>query len=562
MTDKRTSPAPARIAGRALANLGGFLRDAAVAPFASFVPRDWLVIRLDRGVTEVPSNRPGFFESFMPAPPPLSSTLEALEMAREDPRLRGVIVRVGSASLGWAKVASLARSFSLLRESGKKLVAYSESTGNAGAWLGGLADRFWMAPEARLDLIGVRAQSLFFRRALDRWHIRPEVIAAGRYKSAADIIDRDSMSEPAREALEAVVEHLYRSLVCGLVAGRAQDEEQAVRWIDEGPYLAAEAAEAGLIDELLYPDELPVRLAQLERDELESVDDAEEQPEARLIGTSSYLKLARPRFVWHSLSRGRAQVAVVPLTGTIRRASSSPKGVVGLLHRLERDDRVRAVVLRVDSPGGDSLASDMIWRAVRTLSEAKPVVASMGDTAASGGYYAAMAAREIVAESTTLTGSIGVVLISLGIDEFLNELGASSEGVQRGAHADIYDATGRRSRENKAVLKRQVQSIYESFVKKAAESRGVSERDLRIVAEGRVWTGAQAHEKKLVDALGGVDLALERARALAGLGSDEGEAVYYPAASSLAQLLRSNPLETHLLSPGAQCLCPTEVPLD
>ncbi len=541
----------------ALGNLGGLVRDTLLAPVAYYTPRDWLVIRLDHGVSEAPRSVPGWVEGLTTAPRPLGQILHALELAREDAKLRGVIVRLGSAPLGWAKTSALARSFTHLKGSGKTLVAYAESAGNAGAWLGGLADHFWIAPEGRLDLLGVQVQGFFARRALDRLNIEPEVIAAGRYKSAAEIIDRDSMSEASRESLESVVDELYENLVAGLVSGRSADTAQAKRWIDEGPYLAAEAHEAGLVDELVYPDELPTRLRALESG------NEDEDEEAHVISENAYTALARPRFVWHPLGSGRTEIAVVSLTGTIRRASSSPKGIVGQLRKLEKNDRVRAVVLRIDSPGGDSLASDLIWRAVARLSEQKPVVASMGDTAASGGYYAAMGAREIIAEAETLTGSIGVVLIGLGLEGLLDRVGVSTEAIKRGRHADLYDPLTSRSDENRAVLRRQVDRIYKDFVGKAAESRGRSYEELDEVAQGRVWTGAQAHARGLVDGIGGLDTAIERARALAGLGSDEGEAVYHaPPSSALVQMLRRSPLETALLAPGAQSLCPTRIPLN
>jgi protease-4 len=480
--------------------------------------------------------------------------VECLRRAARDPAVRGVVLRVGRAPLGWSKVSSLARAIAEMRSVGKTVVVYATATGNAGAWLGAVADRFWMAPEGRLDLIGVRVTNQFVRGALDSLEIRSEVLHAGRYKSFGEQITRDSMSEPARQMLDAVVESLYSSLVHGLASGAAEDAETARRWIDGGPYLAAEARDLGLVHDLAYVDEIRARLARLS-------DAGDSDREVRLASVPAYLRVSRRRFRWSPLGSGPRLIALVPLVGVIRSGSASPRGVVGALRRLRESDAVRAVVLRIESPGGDSLASDMIWRAVARLAEVKPVVASLGDVAASGGYYVAMAANEIVSEPTTLTGSIGVAMPWVEIDAFLERFGVRVDAIERGRHAGIYHVARARSAEERALLKRQVERIYRTFVEKAARGRGLETDEVERVAQGRVWrvwTGVQAEERGLVDALGGVGLALERARALAGLGPDEGEVVQFASsAPSLAQVLGPEPFD---LAAG-KLLCPVQIPL-
>lgn len=553
----RPRGSPAQLAGRTLANLAGFVRDAAVAPFAYRISREWLALRLDLGVAEAPRRSWLWRTSVLPAPGPLANVLEALRLAAGDARVRGVFVRVGRGPIGWAQVASLARALTRVRESGRKLVVYAEATGNAGAWLGGLADHFWMAPAGRLDLLGIRVESIFLRGALDRLRIRPEVLSAGRYKSLGEMLDRDSMSPEAREALEAIVDDFYAALVDGLAAGKAGDVDRAGRWIDGGPYLAAEALEQGIVDDLVYGDEIPTRLAELGGAPVPRA--GQEFPKAQPIGEAAYLRLARRRFVWTPISQGPAQIAVVPVLGLIRPGAGSPRGVVGTLRRLERSDSVRAVVLRVDSPGGDPLASDLIWRATRKLAERKPVVASLGNRAASGGYYIAMGANEIVAEEATLTGSIGVVLAGLAFEELLAGVGVSSESIQRGKHAGIYSTMAPRSEEERGVLQRHVDGLYERFAGNAADSRNLSRSDLEEVAEGRVWSGRRASQNKLVDLLGGLELALERAETLAGLERGEGVPLYCaPQGAGFARLLPSQPLDRVA---GAQLWCPIRVEL-
>ena len=544
--------------GRLLQNTGAALRDVLLAPFEARVPRAWVVLRLDRGLVET-TGAPAWMEAWREQPRTLRTVLDCLERARRDPELRGLLLRVGSAGLGWAKATAVARALSELRSAGKLAVVYAETTGNAGAWLGALADHFWVAPGGRIDLLGVRLEQPFVRRLLDRLGVRPEVLRAGRYKTVGELLTHDALSPPSREALESLVEDLYTALVDGLAEGKGVAPEQARRWIDEGPYLGAEAQEAGLVDELVYADEIPRRLAQLSGPD----GAAGGEGEAELINELVYLRLARDRFRWRPVWSGHSEIAVVPVIGLLRRGSASRRGVVGVLRRLARNQAVRAVVLRIDSPGGDALASDLIWRAVRKLAAEKPVVASLGDTAASGGYYLAMGANEIVAEATTLTGSIGVVLASLDLSELLERLGIRIDSVERGRHAGIYDPTRSRSEEERALLRRQVKRLYADFVSKAADGRGLSYDELEGVAQGRVWTGQRAREIGLVDHLGGLDTALRRARALAGLGEDEGEVTHTAAhPSPLSRLLRPDPLwaRTETLS-GVQLLCPIQVPL-
>jgi protease-4 len=366
------------------------------------------------------------------------------------------------------------------------------------------------------------------------------------------------MSAEAREALEAVVEHLYATLCEALASGKAGSVERARQWIDRGPYLAPEAQEIGLVDDRVYGDEVPARLAALAEGRTEP-----DGGEAKLVGEGTYTRLARRRFRWRSLFAPPDRVTIVPVQGLLRHGAGSPRGVVGVLRRLERDDSVAAVVLRVNSPGGDPLASDLIWRAVRKVAERKPVVASMGDTAASGGYYVAMGASATVAEATTLTGSIGVVWAMFEVGDLLERLGVRMEAVERGAHAGIYDPVRSRTEQERAQLHRQVEAIYRTFLEKVAESRGIETESVEPIAEGRVWTGADACTRGLVDGLGGLDEAVIRARELAGVGDDAEEPEFARGyALPLMQFIRPEPAAWDLRGArGPELLCPIRIPL-
>jgi protease-4 len=571
--DVRPSGGPVQWAGRVLANLGIAVRDVAMAAAASRIPRDWVVLPLDRGVSEAAPTLPALLRSPVPAPPTLAEILEALALAGRDRRVRGVVLHLGRAPLGWAQVADLARACEELRASGKKLAVYAESTGNAGAWLGALADRFWMAPEGRLDLLGVKLESLFLRRALDRMGVTADVIAAGIYKSAGEIVERESLSEPARRALESVIDDLYGALVDGLARGRAGSPERAKEWIDAGPYLVAEARDAGIVDDLVYPDEVPARLVALgggAAAPAATVADGSEEDrsvERRMISLPTYVRVARRRFRWHPIASGPARIAIVPILGLVRSSMGSSRGLAGLLRRIARMDEVRAVVLRIDSPGGDPLASDLLWRAVRKLGEEKPVVASLGDTAASGGYYVAMAAHEIVAEPTTLTGSIGVVLASLGVHGLLDDLGIDVDGVERGRHVGIYDPTRARSAEERHLLGRQVRRLYDDFVQKASACRSMPAEGMEQIAQGRVWTGGAAHALGLVDHLGGWERAVARAAELSGVPRERVVASWLgPRFGGVGRFWHREPLHGRIsdlpgLFSGAQLLWPFRIPL-
>jgi protease-4 len=551
-------PSPTQFVARAAGNAALALRDALVWPIVRWTPRDWLVLRLDHGLSDAPPRGPSWLEPAFPRPRCTAHVLAALAAAARDSRLRGVVARLGPDGIGWGQAVELADAFTALRAAGKRLVVYAEHTGNAGAWLGGLAERFWMAPEGRLDLLGVRSDGLYFRRLLERLGVRADVLAAGDYKSAGEPFTRDSMSEPAREALGAVVDTLWQQLVEGLAAGRAGDAERAARWVDGGPYMAAQALEAGIVDGLAYPDELPRKLAELTGTEVP----ADQEPQLRLVAEPGYRALSAPRFAFQPLRGAGDRVAVVPLVGVIRRPDAGAHGIVALLRELAGDPAVPAVVIRIDSPGGDVLASDLIARAVARLALRKPVVASLGDVAASGGYCVASEAHEIVAEPTSLTGSIGVVLAGLDFEGLLARLGIGLDGLERGRHARIYDATRRRPAEERALLREQVEGIYARFVERVALRRRLSPAAAAAVARGRVWTGRAAHGHGLVDALGGLDHALARARELAGIAARPPRMQLRAPRRRIPLWQRRDPLDGDpTASAGAWLWCPIRVPL-
>ncbi len=366
--------------------------------------------------------------------------------------------------------------------------------------------------------LGLRIEGWFLRDLLDRLGLRAEVLRVGEFKTAGEMLARRGMSEAQRAQLEALLDDLYAVLVDGIAEGRGLGAERVRELIDGGPYRARAAAEAGLIDACLFPDEVEEALAALAgRPGAGPALSWADFPAYHALRASD----VGPRAPWSEPPR----IAYVVVSGFVR-SGGGAAGVASdayraLLRRLELDPAVRAVVLRVESPGGDSLASDLIWRSVRRLAAAKPVVASLGEVAASGGYYVACAADAILAESATLTGSIGVVGGRLDPKGLYRRLGVAREGVERGARAGLLSAARPLVPAERAALRADLRAVYELFLERVAEGRRTTREAVHAVARGRVWSGRRALAEGLVDALGGPLEALAEARRRSGIAEGE-----------------------------------------
>jgi protease IV len=398
------------------------------------------------------------------------------------------------------------------------------SNGTLEVYLASACSRIALSPAGELNFLGLWADSLFLRGSLDKLRIEPSFLAAGRYKSAAEAWTEVEHSPAAREAVETLLDGFYAQIIGGVAAARGLAPDAVRALVDESPLSPERARAAGLVDLVEYPDEL--------RERLES-----ETGTTRWVDLAEYGRAAERRA--RARSR-RGEIAVVFAQGTILRGAGGidpwtgarflgPEGVGATLAELAEDDRVRAVVLRVDSPGGSAVASDLLSRRVERLRARKPVVVSMSDVAASGGYYLAAKASRILAEPGTLTGSIGVVAGKLATGRFERELlGATRDPLARGANAGIYSSSRPFDERERALLERRIAEIYERFLALVAEGRSLSRPAVESAAQGRVWTGEDALRFGLVDALGGLDDAVAVARELAGLSADEGALRFYP----------------------------------
>ncbi|MBL8678830.1 MAG: signal peptide peptidase SppA [Myxococcales bacterium] len=472
----------------------------------------WLVLDLRGPITEVSRHVPRWQRWIGRTPPPsVAEMRRVLRVAARDPSLAGVLVRFGDASFGWATAESLRDEIARLRAANVRTVAWLPFGGaNKELLVATACAEIYATPPATIGPLGIAMGSTFFRSALDRLGIEVEVLSRREFKSAAESFVRDGYSEPNRMQTEALADALHRSLVRALVEGRRLSEDAARAFIDKSPVRAREAVDAKVIDGALYEDEL---LAKLRRD-------ADPLPFAKLVEFDRYAeaRAKRPRFLGR-----KKRVAIVDVRGTI--TTEAPSGgadrvadvahVSAALRAAAASPSVGAVVLYVDSPGGSALASDLIAREVERLHAKKPVIAYFANVAASGGYYVAALADRIVAQPTSITGSIGVVAMRFVLGGAASKLGVSHESVKRGANAEIYSPYRAWTEDERAVLDRAIDEVYDDFVSIVARGRKRPASEIEPLARGRVYAASEALSVGLVDELGdlarAVALAAERA---------------------------------------------------
>ena len=440
--------------------------------------------------------------------------LALLRWAREDPELRGVLLRCGGLRIGWAKVQELRRSLTALRDAGKTVWVHLTQAGLREYLLASAAQQVFLAPAGTLDVAGLSSEVTFFAGTLKKLGIEADVIQMGKYKAAAESFTRGDMSSAHREMAESLIEDLYGQIVDAIAEGRRMSVFDVRAVLDRGPFVAREAQELGLVDELLYADQAEERLlAQCNN--------------AKAIEKRDYLA-RRGRIVRRNVLRhSQTSIGILHLTGTVKMGESIPgldaasaSGVGSVTRDLkelrERDD-IGAVVVRVASPGGSGLASDLMWHEVMRTRQRKPVVVSFGDVAASGGYYVGVAGKPMIAESGTITGSIGVVAGKALLRGLYDHAGVTKEVVTRGRHAALYSDYVPLGVEERERLHAEAAFFYADFIDKVASGRQLSKEAVASVAEGRVWTGRQALQHGLIDQIGGIEQALQEAKVQVGL---------------------------------------------
>jgi protease-4 len=470
--------------------------------------------------------------------------VESLRLAKRDPRITGVLLMPSSLdSPFWGKVQELRDAVLDFRKSGKVVVAFLEFGGDREYYLASAADKVYLLPTSALDLTGVASYEVFVRGTLDKLGAYPDFLQIGDYKTAVNQLTQKSFTPAHREMTESLNGDMYGQLVRGIASARKKTEAEMRQLLDQGPFAPEDAVKYGLVDGLAYEDQLDDRIPQLRQGgEMRRVDGGDYQRvTARSLGI-----------------RPSSRIAVLYASGVIAsgRSGYDPGNgaVVGSdtfveqVRRLREDDSIKAIVLRVDSPGGSSVASDVMWRELvitRDQKPSRPLITSMSDLAASGGYYISVPGQAIVAQPGTLTGSIGIFAGKIVIEGTLDKVGVTTETVKSGKNSDIYSPFARFSPEQRVKVGQYMDGFYKNFVTKVAQGRHMTPEGVNAIAQGRVWTGAQAKERGLVDALGGLDTAVAIAKQRAHIPAEEDVdlVVYSPRRSfyeALTQLGRSS----------------------
>ena len=487
--------------------------------------RTLLELDLTRGVTDPPPTTPLAMLRARHVPS-MRHLVAVLRRARDDEKVAGLVAHLGGPALSLAQTQDLRDAVTAFRAAGKRAVAWSESYGETGPgtvpyYLATAFDEIWIQPSGDLGVTGVSVEAVFLRDALDKVGVVPQLGKRKEYKTAADTFTERELTGPAREMASRLAASAYEQIVGGIATARKLSEERVRELVDSAPLSAAQALEAGLVDRLGYRtdvyDALTERLG---------------ETEPKLVERYSR---RRPRSVGDLVpQRTKPAIAVVQVSGGIALGRSGGRGGPGggpgagsdtvgaALRAAAKDEHVRAVVLRVDSPGGSYVASDAIRDEVlRLRGTGRPVIASMGSVAASGGYFVSMPADLIVAQPGTITGSIGVLGGKGVLRDAFAKVGISRQAVAEGRNARMFSPQEEFSSDQWERLEEMLDRIYDDFVGKAAQDRGVQVESLEKIARGRVWTGADARSRGLVDELGGLDRAVDLACARVGLSRDD-----------------------------------------
>jgi protease-4 len=483
----------------------------------------WLLVRIGPRLGERRARALPF--SHEPGALALIDVLRAFEAAARDDRIQGVVLRFEGDPGGFARAATLRRAIARLREAGKAVWAWGESYDALEYYVACAADRVLLPPSGSLHLVGLRSQQWFGRELLDKLGVRAEVVRIGSNKAAAEPLVRRRMSQEHREQVDAFQAEVFDELVAAIAAGRGLDAEVVCRHIDEGPHSAEDALGRGLFDACCYPDEVEAALRGAGEPAGSASDGDEADDDSPLVDVAAYIALHAADVGWQPALRELPRLAYVVTHGSIRRGRSH-RGVASqryaeLFASLMRDDDVRGVVLRVDSPGGDAVASDLLHRAIERLAERKPVVVSMGEVAASGGYYLAAGAHRVLAERTTLTGSIGVLGGKLDFSGLYERLGIDVDAIERGERAGLLSETRGFTPDERRAVQRQMRALYATFKDRVAQGRSLEPAAVEAAAQGRIWSGEQARSLGLVDVVGGPLEALAEVCERAGLAVGE-----------------------------------------
>jgi protease IV len=460
----------------------------------------------------------------------------SIKKAKGDDNIKGIFLNLDMLQAGMASVEEIRNALLDFKKSKKFVVAYSEFSSEKAYYLASVADRFYLNPQGTIELNGLSSEVMFFKGTLEKLELQPYVFKVGEYKSAVEPFLLDKMSDPSRAQTTSFLNSLNDFMLKNIAVARKKDFS-VVKNISDSMLVhnAKDALALGMVSHLGYYDQAT--------DFMKAKTGVEKDKELEMVNLGTYKKVADPE---KKSGSSRNRIAVIYASGDIVGGKGDDntiggKGMSEAIRKARLDKNVKAVVLRINSPGGSSLASDVIWREVMLTKKVKPIIASMSDVAASGGYYIAMACDTIVAHPTTITGSIGVFGILVNSENFLkNKLGITTDRVNTGKFSDVPTITRAMTPYEKMTIQREVDRIYEDFTTKAAQSRKMPLAQLKKLASGRVWSGLEAKQNGLVDVLGGMEQAIAIAARKAKLKEGEYRLRTLPAQKSFMENLFSD----------------------
>ncbi len=491
-----------------------------------------LILNLDGELPEAaPVEVPlPFFEQQSPVT--VRDFWSSLRYAATDKRIKAVVIRPQGLGAGWAKLQEMRDDLIAFKKSGKPVYALLQGAGMREYYIASVADKIYDSPDDLVNVKGMRLETMYLKGALDKVGVAFEFDHIGRYKDFGDTFTRKDMSPETREVLNQVLDQLYGDFCSTVGSGRHKSADDIKAAVDQGPFTASKAKDAGLVDVLAYEDQL--------------------YGDLNKKAAAGDLTKVSLRTYSHAIPYKGDHIAFLAADGDIIRGRVdnmfggdqviASENISKIIRDLAKDNTVKGVILRVDSPGGDAVASDEILHELKMLANRKPLVISMSDYAASGGYFIAMTGSQVVAYPNTITGSIGVIYGKANVKELFNKLGIGVEALERGRFAGIDSAFNTLSDAEKQKLHEGIESTYHAFVSKVAAARKKTYDQIDPLAQGRVWMGAQAKSNGLVDNLGGIDSAIAVLRQSAKLTGDV-SLIAYPARRSLLEVLTSNPTD-------------------
>ncbi len=465
-------------------------------------PNSVLKIKLDYDVPERtvtnPFSESSFFKMDFSSPLGLNDILKNIRKAKNDDNIKGIYLDLDNfIGGGLATVESIRKGILDFKESGKFVIAYGANISQGAYYLGSVADKVFISPVGMFDFRGLSAEVMFLKGTLDKLEIEPQIFQYGKFKSAVEPLKLEKMSEENKKQTSELLFSVYDNFLLNIEKQRGISIEKLKQISDE--FLARSAKDAkelGLIDSLIYPDEVAGFINQKVKSDFEEIE------------------LKDYKHVKGEYKSGRDKIAVIYAVGEIGTAEGDEEtigteNIIEAIKDAREDEKVKAIVMRVNSPGGDAITSDLIWREVQLTKKEKPFIISMGDVAASGGYYIACAADTIVAEANTITGSIGVFGVIPNFKGFFNEkLGITFDGVKTGKYSDFITVTRPLNNEEKKAVQGFIDDIYETFVNKVGEGRNKTFDQIHEIAQGRIWSGVQAKENGLIDLIGDLNFAI------------------------------------------------------